>query len=536
MNKGDESWVMKYRPKTIKEVVGNSDAIRKTLQYLKTYRYSDEKSKMKCCIFITGPHGSGKTECAKILSLQRGFIPIIFNTTALRRKQEIKRLNDVYESDIIKNMQSDHPDIITAEKRIKRCKMEGIKVGKSIIIDDLESMTKGTKGLMTMITDKIQNIKKYNPDRILILTGNESIITRQQSIINKTYHVKFKKITDTEMMKIVNKICEGEYLKLTNDDKNCFIKYSNGDCRRLINGMEICLRNSPRDISVSDLSRIIKTFVNSDQETLNRLKYTNVSNEEIICETIEKIRAGKGMEMLDNIEANPHTYALQIYKVYPTIIDKKIQMETQLDILARASEKLSEADQYGTQIRTNNWIDYTELNRNYATQTVLAPLNEMKNGMSKKIKIDGSKYARINGIRTVKTNQGILKEQIYITGNGLFFNKDYEELRVMSQVVSKLIIEQKYEEICEFLITNKIDLQFIKHLAKIKIMQIKKMKCLSNVWNKGVERKLKEMLKIKKPKIRGLKFKDDKRSVNKILFFEKYGNAWDNEDENKMNK
>ena len=64
-----DAWTVKYKPKTLVEIVGNTDSIEKLVEWIKTWNKGVPK---KRAVFIHGPPGIGKTVVVEALAHDLG--------------------------------------------------------------------------------------------------------------------------------------------------------------------------------------------------------------------------------------------------------------------------------------------------------------------------------------------------------------------------------------------------------------------------------------------------------------------------------
>lgn len=521
-------WNVKYRPKSIKDLVGNVNIIKEAIRYLKSYRCAKPGAKFPKAILISGPSGCGKTEFAKMLALYRGFIPIEFSASQLRMKKEISYLVDVYNTDISKTISPTDPNLLEAKHNLNICNMGNLSVGKAILVDELDAMTKGERGFSSSLLSLLKSKSPHSSKRLILLTCGENILTKFRSLGTLCHHFKFTQISEKEILKVINRVCENENLTLSEHDKLAFVKYSNGDCRRLLNGMEMCFKNGTSKYTISELSNMIASFINDDEVTLNRLKYSGMSTEKILCNVINDVRNDDCFHMISDIESDMYTLGCQVFKTYLTLIRRDISCNEQIHLLADASDKISDGEFFQDMIKKGyGGMNYMDIGQSYVIQSILNPLHSMKDGIPKNFKVNVDGYAKVNGIKTTIDNQLKLKRKLREMGGELFFNKTSTELVFINHFVGKMLQEKKYKELSLLFHANNVDPTVIEELSKLKILRseisIDKIQ-LKDVWKGSVKREFKKQYSINKPKISGLKFKDSKRSSNKILFFEKFAN------------
>ena len=58
-------WTLKYKPRTLSEVIGNEDAKKKILEWIRQW---DKKPPKKRALLLYGPPGTGKTVTVEALA------------------------------------------------------------------------------------------------------------------------------------------------------------------------------------------------------------------------------------------------------------------------------------------------------------------------------------------------------------------------------------------------------------------------------------------------------------------------------------
>lgn len=531
------SWTTKYSLKSIKDIIGNINIIKDAVRYLKNYKSEKSpRADFPKAILISGPTGTGKTEFAKLLALYRGFIPMEFSAALLRKKKEIEECIDVYKSDIRRNFSPNHPFVIQALRNLDATNMTKLGVGKAIVIDELDAISKehkGCKRLLTGLMAILKSKKGHDPRSVIIMTCDEKTLnSKLKSVKNYCHVLKFKKISNRELLKLVTRICKNEKIVLTNDDKQRFVNYSNGDCRRLINSMELCFKNGIGNYTSKQLSEMIQCFINNDHETIQRLKYSMLSSEKILHKVIEtsiQSKADKKVSVFDVvplIEKHMDTLGQQLYKTYPLLIRKDINSVKQLDLLSRAMEEISHADNFMDRIREAAGYDNGYAHSGYfISQGVLSPLHILRKGMSKNFHMDVNGYAKINGINRTINSQLSIKSKIgymipFLSGSSM------DDIRFFASFIAKQLKEDKHSELAAYFHTYGIDPTVIDDLEKIKspFPKFNGMHLgveLKDVWKGPTKRKFKKQFIVVKPKVQGVKFKDEK-PTKKIQFFERF--------------
>jgi replication factor C large subunit len=81
-------WVEKYRPKRLKDIVGQNEAIEQIMKWIEDVR-AGKKVKP---LLIYGPAGTGKTTAAYAIANELGYDIVEINCADLRDKEKLNRV------------------------------------------------------------------------------------------------------------------------------------------------------------------------------------------------------------------------------------------------------------------------------------------------------------------------------------------------------------------------------------------------------------------------------------------------------------
>jgi replication factor C subunit 2/4 len=231
MNIVKESWIEKYRPMNLKDVV-YQDNIIKTLQGFK------KNNNMPHLLFY-GPSGCGKT--STILALAR------------------ELFTDKYMKDrIIELNASDERGIKTVREKIKRYAQNSINTSldvppwKIIILDEADNMTSESQFALRKIMEDYSKVTRF----CIICNYYNKII---EPIISRCSSLRFKPIPYDNVKKQLQDICDKEKIKYDDESINKIIELSRGDLRKSIGYIQRC-KNFNNIISIDiidDISGLI---------------------------------------------------------------------------------------------------------------------------------------------------------------------------------------------------------------------------------------------------------------------------------------
>jgi replication factor C large subunit len=217
-----ESWVEKYRPQTLSDIVGNMLAISELRDWAKSWQ--DDKPVSKA-IIIYGPAGIGKTSSGYALAQDMGWEVLELNASDQRTKKIIQK--------VIGN--STQRGTIDGSKRL-------------IILDEADNFHKSKdklgeksedKGGEKAIIDIISNTKQP-----IMLIANE-FYKMSYALRSSCKVIKFKPVWTSSIMEILKKIALTEGITYDKGVIEKLTEKSNGDLRAAINDLQAVGEGKP---------------------------------------------------------------------------------------------------------------------------------------------------------------------------------------------------------------------------------------------------------------------------------------------------
>ena len=289
-------WVEKHRPVRLKDVVGNFEAKRKVLDFIKNFSVQRKKA-----IMLHGPAGTGKTSIAYSIASELGFEVIEMNASDFRTKQQIQ-------------------DIIGQALKQKSL----FSKGKIMLIDEVDGIT-GTRdrGGLSELIRLIQDAPYP-----IILIANDAWQSKLRSLRSKSQFIELKPLTKEDFLILFTKIAKKENIKMTNDAIEALSVVTGGDARAAITDLQV----------LSSLSNEI------DKKHIAKL--SNREKDESIFQALNLIFKSKSNALgaFDNVQ-NIDFNDLFLW------IDENLPLEYQGKDLARAYDALSKADVFRGRIR-----------------------------------------------------------------------------------------------------------------------------------------------------------------------------------------
>ncbi len=204
----DTIWIEKYRPRTLKDVVGQERVTKRLQAYV--------AAKNVPHLLFAGPAGTGKTTSVLALAEE------LFGQDTWR--QNFKELNA-----------SDERGIGIIRGKIKdfaRTAPIGDTPFKIIFLDEADSLTMDAQAALRRTIEKYTRICRF----VLSVNYSSKIIEPIQS---RCAVFRFKPITEDAIKSYIRTIAQKEKLKVTTDGLDALIYIARGDMRKAINLLQV---------------------------------------------------------------------------------------------------------------------------------------------------------------------------------------------------------------------------------------------------------------------------------------------------------
>ena len=311
-------WTVKYRPKTLSEVVGNEKAKAALVEWAKAWR--EGRIPKKRAVLIYGPPGTGKTVAVEALAHDLGFELIETNASDFRTEAQIMRVA----------APAARSGTLTGRPRM-------------ILFDEIDGIagTADTGGLAA-ITKLVQ--KTACP---IVLIANNPWDPRFRTLRDKCLMVEFKRVGVRDIVKHLKRICEAEGIEADAKALSFLAKRADGDVRSAVMDLQ-AVAQGRRRITYEDVAWL---GARDRKKEIFRV-LGNIFHADNCARALSALR-----------EAD-----VDIDMLFEWIYENIPRAYTDPRDLARAMEALALADLYrGRIIRTQEW----ELGR-YATTFMTA--------------------------------------------------------------------------------------------------------------------------------------------------------------------
>ena len=207
--RGRLPWIIKYRPKRIDDVVDQEQAKKVLVPWLREWASGRPPAKRAALLY--GPPGVGKTSLVEAAANELGFEMVELNASDYRRAEDIRR--------------------IVGSAAFKKPLW-----GKGIIIllDEIDGISAredagGLNALLEIIP------KTVNP---IVMTANDPWKEQLRPLRDACLMVEFKRLTTTQIVAVLQKICDLEGLYCEKDALKYIAERAEGDLRAAINDLE----------------------------------------------------------------------------------------------------------------------------------------------------------------------------------------------------------------------------------------------------------------------------------------------------------
>ncbi|UYZ40101.1 MAG: replication factor C large subunit [Candidatus Methanospirare jalkutatii] len=252
------AWTEKYRPRTLREVVGNPKAVHE----LRAFADAFEAKKVKAVI-LYGPPGCGKTSAALALAAEKGWDVVELNASDKRSAEALRRIAG----------HASESETFTKQRRL-------------IILDEADNIhgsedRGGAKALYEILKRSEQPI---------ILIANE-LHKINKRLREQCKIIPFRRLSENAIFNVLRRISAAEHLNIDENTLREIARNAKGDLRSAINDLqataystETALAVATRDTAETIFSVLDKIFRGSDAETA----FSSLLNLDMTPEEIER--------------------------------------------------------------------------------------------------------------------------------------------------------------------------------------------------------------------------------------------------------
>ncbi|MCX8150436.1 MAG: replication factor C large subunit [Candidatus Bathyarchaeota archaeon] len=217
------AWTSKYKPTSLREVVGNTAAITLFKEWVKSWDKGIPKQR---AAFLYGPSGIGKTATVEALANDLKMEFVEKNASDYRTEEAINKF---------------------AGLASRYSSLFGVR--RLILLDELDGLTgNADRGGIKAITDVVKNAQTP-----LVLIANNAYDSRFMTLRNYCLLIEFKKPTTAEVLGHLARLCTMEGIQAEENALKFIAHRSGGDVRSAVNDLQ-ALAQGKKQLKYEDVS------------------------------------------------------------------------------------------------------------------------------------------------------------------------------------------------------------------------------------------------------------------------------------------
>ncbi|MHA1733555.1 MAG: replication factor C large subunit [Promethearchaeota archaeon] len=302
-------WVEKYRPRSVKDLVGMQSIANKVLSYVKN-KMANQNSNLKP-ILLEGPPGIGKTSVVYAVAHDLRLGVVEMNASDSRTAQSIRDL-------LVETSRSRDLMSFMGKKRSR---------GKILLIDEVDGISgQADRGGLSELL-KILPGSKFP----VVMTANE-YDRRLQSLYRVVERVQCKRIRVTSISNILKRVASAEGVSVPDEVLEVIAGKVDGDVRSAINDFQALVK-SKKKLTVDIV----------DEITVDRDVYSSIFNSLMELFSSETISEARGA--IDSADVDVDMFLKWVNENLP-------KHYSTLEELEFAYDHVSAADSFYTVIQT----------------------------------------------------------------------------------------------------------------------------------------------------------------------------------------
>ena len=220
----EQALYRKYRPANLKEMVGQDEAVS-----LISSQISDEK--IGHAYLFSGPKGVGKTSLARIIAKELGCDPV-FDVSEIDAASHNK-VDDIRDMNESVNFIATSP----GKKRI-------------FILDEVHMLSNAASNAFLKTLEE-------PPEHVIFILATTEPDRVIETIRSRTTQVVFKKISEAEIIKVLQKISKKENINFNKDILQTIATYSDGSLRDAINLFEQADNTFGENVTIENIFSLV---------------------------------------------------------------------------------------------------------------------------------------------------------------------------------------------------------------------------------------------------------------------------------------
>jgi len=418
-------WIDKYRPKNIKDIIGNTTNIDKIDKWIK-----NERNNMS--LVISGYHGIGKN--------------LIVRKILEKNNYNYKWLD--YKDEKGKSLFEDLVNCFTGENLIL---MNSKKEKFVLVINDVDKITLKNEKARIKDLVKLNHTKKYFPIIFISSLLHNKLLT---DILEFGDDIKLKQPSNIELLKFLNKIVINENINIKDDKvKSKIIKFCQNDVRRLI----LILYDLKNSFDVEDEINVdlIKYFINNSEKKCKDVSLFDSSK--TLINKYSNINDSLSLYRVDKV-----LVPLTIHENFTkSIFAKYSENSIYLDILNNVTDSISKGDVIETNIYTDqNWFLH-DIHGFYTCVKTSYNINKHS-----KLNKDMFYDMRFSSDLNQTSLKNINKKQISNLTK-IFPNKSFNDIINLNKIIFNLVKNDKMKELYNIMKDYDNNIKTVENIIKI---------------------------------------------------------------------
>ncbi|MBI2103374.1 DNA polymerase III subunit gamma/tau [Candidatus Woesebacteria bacterium] len=247
---------LKYRPKTLEEL--DLTSVRESLKKIV------KSGQIPHAFLFSGPKGLGKTSAARILAKVVNCDHPKKSGEPCNRCKQCKAIGDGSHLDVIELDAASHRGIDDVRSLREAVKLAPTMAAKKVyIIDEAHMLTQeASNALLKTLEEPPEHVMF-----ILATTNPEKLI---ETIRSRATNVVFKRPSEEEILRSLEKVVKGEKLKVKEDLLTKIVEVSGGSFRDAVKILETAVvegGTSDMVVGVGDIDQFLVSIFNKDAKT-----------------------------------------------------------------------------------------------------------------------------------------------------------------------------------------------------------------------------------------------------------------------------
>jgi replication factor C large subunit len=201
-------WIIKYKPKSLSDVAGNSEAIESLINWVKSW---DKKVPAKKALLLYGPPGTGKTVSVEALAKDFKFDLIEINASDKRTGDALRR---------VAGMAATQAGLFGRKRLILIDEIDGINLSEDV-------------GAVSAVIDVINAARCP-----IIFTANNAWDPKISPLRDHCLLVQFKRLGIRDSLRYLKGICAMEGIEVDEKALRLIIERNEGDMRSIMNDLQ----------------------------------------------------------------------------------------------------------------------------------------------------------------------------------------------------------------------------------------------------------------------------------------------------------